>query len=513
MRSSTQLCPLALALYVSGLAMTGSISAAEPALLTVTLAINDEASGNSMPARVQLKDSSGKMHQPIQLPFWRDHFVCTGEVKLELAPGNYTMEVERGPEFLAHRSEFSVASGTPTNITVTLPRIVDLAAEGWWSGELHVHRPVADAELLMRAEDLHVAQFITWWNKQNLWSNGPPAEPLRQFDGNRFAHVLAGEDEREGGALLYFNLKQPLGITGAMRHFPSSLVYAAEARKWAGAHIDIEKPFWWDFPLWLASGLCDSVGIANNHMHRAGMYNGEAWGRPRDTNAFPSPRGNGFWSQEIYYHALNCGLRLPPSAGSASGVLPNPVGYNRVYVFTGPQLTYERWWEGLRAGRSFVSNGPLLRCRANGKLPGEVFTEAEGKKMEIEIDAILNGRDAVSAVEVIRNGKVVRSVPVTANGQRASLGTLIFNESGWFLVRAISNDPKTFRFASTAPFYIEIGKAKRISKTSAQFFLDWVKEGMARVQVPEGERKEAVLEFHRSAEKFWRDKLASANAD
>ena len=466
-----------------------------------------------MPARVHLKDSSGKVHQPKELPFWRDHFVCPGEVKLELAPGNYTMEVERGPELSAHRSEFGVASGTPTNIAVTLPRIVDLSAEGWWSGELHVHRPVGDAELLMRAEDLHVAQFITWWNKQNLWSNGPPMEPLRQFDGNRFANVLAGEDEREGGALLYFNLKQPLGITGATRHFPSSLVYATEARKWTGAHIDIEKPFWWDFPLWLASGLCDSVGIANNHMHRSGMYNGEAWGRARNTNAFPSPRGNGFWSQEIYYHALNCGLRLPPSAGSASGVLPNPVGYNRVYVFTGPQVTYEKWWEGLRAGRSFVSNGPLLRCGAKGKLPGEVFAEAAGKKLEIEIDAMLNSRDVVPAIEIIRNGKVVRSVPVTANGQRVSLGTLNFNESGWFLVRGISSDPKTFRFASTAPFYVEIGKAKRISKTSAQFFLDWVKEGMTRVQAPEGERKEAVLDFHRSAEKFWRDKLANANAD
>ena len=42
--------------------------------------------------------------------------------------------------------------------------------------------------------------------------------------------------------------------------------------------------------------------------------------------------GVGYWVQEIYYHLLNCGLRVAPSAGSASGVLPNPVGYNRVYV-------------------------------------------------------------------------------------------------------------------------------------------------------------------------------------
>jgi hypothetical protein len=73
---------------------------------------------------------------------------------------------------------------------------------------------------------------------------------------------------------------------------------------------------------------------------------------------------------------------------------------------------------------------------------------------------------------------------------------------------------KTFRFASTAPFMWEVGVSKRhISKGSAQFFLDWVKEGMGRVQLPEGERKEAVLQFHRTAEAFWRDLRSRANAE
>jgi hypothetical protein len=219
------------------------------------------------------------------------------------------------------------------------------------------------------------------------------------------------------------------------------------------------------------------------------------------------------WSQEIYYHALNCGLRLPPSAGSASGVLPNPVGYNRVYVFTGPDLTYERWWQALRAGRAFVSNGPLLRCRANGRWPGEVFTADAGQALELELDATLSGRDAVPALEIVRNGKVVRSIPAAVNGPRTSLGQLHFSESGWFLIRAISSEPRTFRFASTAPFYVHIGGRSRISRASAQFFLDWVAEAKARVALPDGTQKEEVLAFHRAAEKFWRGKLESANAD
>jgi len=54
---------------------------------------------------------------------------------------------------------------------------------------------------------------------------------------------MAGEDEREGGALLFFHLKQPLPIAGAAREYPSPMKFVAEARKHAGVWIDVEKPF------------------------------------------------------------------------------------------------------------------------------------------------------------------------------------------------------------------------------------------------------------------------------
>ena len=67
-------------------------------------------------------------------------------------------------------------------------------------------------------------------------------------------------------------------------------------------------------------------------MEREGIVDNEAGGWPRDLTLFPKPYGNGRWSQEIYYHLLNCGLRIPPTAGSGSGANNNPVGYNRLYV-------------------------------------------------------------------------------------------------------------------------------------------------------------------------------------
>src|SRR5207247_7791972 len=110
--------------------------------------------------------------------------------------------------------------------------------------------------------------------------------------------LMSGEDERGGGALLYFGLKEPLLIAGARREFPSAVEFLKEARKREPVWVDVEKPFWWDAPVWLASGLVDSVGIANNHMHRGGMLENEAWGRSRDREEYPGAPGNGLWPQD-----------------------------------------------------------------------------------------------------------------------------------------------------------------------------------------------------------------------
>lgn len=287
-----------------------------------------------------------------------------------------------------------------------------------------------------------------------------------------------------------------------------------EARAQSNVWIDVEKPFWYDAPTWVASGKVDSIGIANNHMHRSGVYPGEAWGRARDTTRLSGVRGNGFWTQEIYYHFLNTGIRLPPSAGSASGVLPNPVGYNRAYVHGDGELTYEKWFEHLRAGRVFVSNGPLLRCRANGQLPGHTFKLREGEKLTIDIEAKLDSRDPIAVVEVIQNGKLVSSACGCDWNSGDPLEKLTFDESGWFLIRALADVPDTFRFASTGPFYVEREDTpQRISKSSAQFFLDWTRERMARVKADNAAEGEEVLSYHRKAERFWKDKVDHANAE
>jgi hypothetical protein len=494
-------------------AILGLGGAARPEMGKVAVVVRER--GQAVPCRIHLHDATDKTPNVSGWPVWNDQVVCDANARLELPAREYRYEIERGPEYSAVSGELTVFTGKETTLAADLVRIADLASLGWWSGELHVHRRIEHVPLLMRAEDLHVAPVMTWWNKTNLWTRrAVPAAQLVRFDGNRFYHIMAGEDERQGGALLYFNLKEPLPIAAAQAEYPSPMRYLEAAREQArlAVHVDIEKPFWWDVPVWLASGQVDTVGIANNHMCRNKMYEDEAWGKPRDSRRLPPPLGNGYWTQEIYYHMLNCGLRIPPSAGSASGVLDNPLGYNRAYVHLDGEPTYERWFEGLRAGRTFVTNGPLLRVRAAGHFPGHVFAAQD--KLEVNLDGVLEGRDQVEAIEIIRDGRVVRRVPAAEFARSGSLGMLTFTSSGWFLVRAIALNPQTFRFASTAPWYVEVGKSiRRVSRGSAQFFLDWTDERIKRVRVAAEPQREEVLQPHRSARQYWVALVAKATAD
>jgi hypothetical protein len=270
----------------------------------------------------------------------------------------------------------------------------------------------------------------------------------------------------------------------------------------------MEKPFWWDMPAALALGRFHTIGIVNNHMQHGEMMDDEAWGKARPKEDFPSPLGNGFWTQHIYYQVLNAGYRIPPSAGSASGVLKSPVGYNRVYVYLGDKLNYGAWWEGLRAGRTMVTNGPLLDVSVEGERPGHVFQIDAGAGLNVE--AALLGAEPVSIVQVVMNGEVVaEKTPkeLVAEGRFS----LTFEKSGWFLIRALGSNPVTFRIASTSPYYVEVkGMPFKPNAEALQFFIDWINERIVKLEASPEEGKAVAIALQRQARDVFVGKLAGA---
>lgn len=478
------------------------------------ITVIDEKTKQPIACRMHLKWNNGKPRRVGRLPFWQDHFVFDGTIDLELPPGTYLFDLERGPEYHLRTGRFVLNKTGDDGQQVDLPRYVNMAEEGWWAGDLCVARQFREMDLLMRAEDLYVAQLITSSNKPiEAAKQETPADALAIFGKDRYCQTRATRDERSGGSLLLFNSDHPPAF--ADEQVASSLEWLMEARHGGDVWVDAERPFSWELPVWLAQGLIDTIGLANSQQCRSESIANEAGGKPRDLKAMPGAFGVGEWSQTIYYHVLNCGMRIPPSAGSGSGIAPNPVGYNRVYVHCGQEFSYENWCAGLRAGRVMVTNGPMLRPIVNGSyFPGHVFKAPAGETVTIDIALNLATRDKINYLEIVRNGKVEQSVRLAEWAKTGKLPLLKFDESGWFLVRAVTEQEKTYRFASTGPYYVEVGdQPRRISRNATKFFLDWTDELLAR-PAPKGQKlPPTIRQQYQSARDFWSERAGQANAD
>ncbi len=471
----------------------------------LAITVVDRQTGKPIACRMHLKNAAGKPRRAKRAPFWHDHFVFPGKILLDLPVGNYTFDLERGPEYVTRSGHFRIDNFADDTKQIDLARFVDMAADGWYSGDLYIRRRARDIPLLMEADDLHVGQVIGWWDGK---TEPLPKEPLVRFDENRFYHLMAGGHHTPGTTLLYFNLPKPL--TEADRPL---MEHVLKARENADVWIDASAPFWWDLPMLVAHGQIDSIQVAHAHLCRETVIGNEADGKPRDRRRYPGVWGNSQWSQEIYFKLLDCGLRIPPSAGSGSGVSPNPVGYNRMYVHVDGEFDYAAWWKNFRAGRVVVTNGPLIRPTVNGQLPGHVFAVEKGQELELEIGLTLSTRKPISYLELIKNGRVEHSIRFDDYAKSGKLPKLTFQESGWFLIRAVTDLPKTYRFAMTGPYYVEVDYQRRISRQAAGFFLDWVYERAKQIKASDSQQGRKELAHHRKARDFWQDLVDRANAD
>ena len=145
------------------------------------LTVIDKDTGKPVACRMHLVGpNNNKPRRVEKAPFWQDHFVFPGQILLKLPLGNYSFVIERGLEYLDQNGRFTFEAFADDSKQIELHRFVDMSAEGWWSGDLDVRRPAADIELLMSADDLHVAEVISWSNdKSQSWKRRQ--EPCQRF--------------------------------------------------------------------------------------------------------------------------------------------------------------------------------------------------------------------------------------------------------------------------------------------------------------------------------------------
>jgi hypothetical protein len=147
-----------------------------------------------------------------------------------------------------------------------------------------------------------------------------------------------------------------------------------------------------------------------------------------------------------------------------------------------------------------------------------VFRAAKGEAIELPLSIDIQSADPSLKVEIVKDGEVsgdaLRPTERLDGPAPVRLGAKVcFDRSGWFLVRAIVDNEATFRFASSAPYYVEIGESPvSIRLGSAQFFVDWVDERIKQIEagVTDAAQREQVLAPHHAARAFWAKRLAEA---
>ena len=478
------------------------------------LTVNDSQTRELTAVRMDLQDARGRSVRVPGLTRVGGQVVFDGRTVLELRTGHYTFRMEKGPEFRVREGHFQIDRGAGDNHAVEMQRFVDMAAEGWWSGDLQMHSSPRHAPVQVRAEDLRLAPLITTSNLRHKGAVSRTAGGTANAVGYDRCLTLGGVQlVTAGSEVLLFGAADGPDL---MPDAPDSVVpwaFVRRVREAEAVHFHLGACVDWDLPVWVACERPDSVGVLHAGIGPAGSADPPT-GRPRDTTLFPEPLGTGRWAQAVYYRLLEAGYRLPPAAGSGAGVQPNPPGCNRVYVHCGAEFSERTWWDGLRAGRVLITNGPLLRVLVNGQLPGHVFTASRADELELTVDVKLGTREKIRYLEIIRNGRPVHQVRLAdwaAGGGR--LPSVVFRESGWLVIRAVTDNSHTYQMASTGPFYVEFDGRPRISRQAAQFFRDWIQQRARQIRDDQPQRWAQILPVYREARDAWQQRVTEATVD
>ena len=186
----------------------------------------------------------------------------------------------------------------------------------------------------------------------------------------------------------------------------------------------------------------------------------------------------------VWYRLLNCGFRLPAGAGSDTmanyASLRGPVGLTRVYASIPKDATSTKpWFDSLKQGRTFATNGPLLGFTLGGKAIGEELKLPAGEN-KVMFTSWLRSFVPVDHLEVVCNGRVVADLKPNDDRQSADVkGTIPISQSGWCVLRASSDRPEhpvldDYVYATTSPIYVRVEGVDPKPGDDAAFFIAWI---------------------------------------
>ncbi len=462
----------------------------------LTIRVVDAATGKPIPARISVTLADGRTAAPDDVWLQVDdgfdrkdrgfevgYFHTAGTSTLTVPAGVAQIDVTHGMEYRVSRTEVKVPGGGTASQTIRLSQMMSLADSGWTSGDLHVHMNygghyLATPQTLAaqaRAEGLNLVENLIVNKEDRMPDIGYFTGKQDPVSTNDF--LLLHDQE------FHTSWWGHTGLLGLTRHIvlPGYAGYLGTP---------------------VASLYPDNAAVADQAHAQGGLmgyvHPFDSYPDPTDTttalnNELPMDVALGkvdyfevvgfsdhLITSRVWYQLLNCGFRLPAGAGTDAmtnfASLRGPVGTNRVYVQSGLPLDRARWYGALKAGKTFATNGPLLRFTLQGQGPGGQVPAGIGR---LTARITLRSLVPLDHLEVIGNGRVLATIPLT--GDRMSADTVVTVEAGdnrWFVLRAYADQAVTpvldiYPFATTSPVYVG-GRTDASCGADAGYFLRWL---------------------------------------
>lgn len=445
-----------------------------------------------------------------------------------LGTGDYTVEFTRGPEYVVQRQPLKVDASAPGEATFTLQRWIDVPKMGWYSGDHHVHAAgclhyesptegVSPQDMIRHVlgEGLNVAAILTWgpgyyFQKQFFEGKDNPLSTRDQL--MHYDVEVSGFPSSHSGHLVLLRLKdQNYPNTKVLEDWPTWNLPILQWAKAQGAVVGYAHSGWGlevqdtNFP---TKEVPKFDGIGANEYIVDVTHDAVDFISTIDT---PAP-----WELNIWYHTLNVGLRTRISGETDFPcIFGDRVGLGRSYVKVDDALSYDRWADGIRAGRSYVTDGKshLIDFRVNdsaigvgaseltiaapstvrvtakvaARLPDapaelivprgpeltrvrrDVRTVPPSDKPYWDLERARIGDTRDVAVEVIVNGQAVSRQTVTADGALHDLAVDVpIERSSWVALRILPS-------SHTNPIFVLVGgQPVRASRASAEWCLTGV---------------------------------------
>jgi hypothetical protein len=496
----------------------------EPAV-AVTLDVFDD-DGRPTMASFLIRDARGRVYPAQSRRLAPDFFFhpqiyrSSGEEVL-LAPGSYTVEYTRGPEYLTLKKTITVPKAKEKEKekghreSFKLERWAHLARMNWFSGDHHVHaagcahyeNPTEGVrpEDMMRhilGEDLDVGCVLSWgpcWYAQKAFFEGklhPLSTPeyLMRYDVE-----VSGFPSSHTGHLCLLRLKEDdYPGTTRIEEWPSWDLPVLKWGKSQGGVVGFSHSGW---GLKLPDNALPSYaippfdGIGANEYIVDVVHDAVDFISTVDT---PAP-----WELNIWYHTLNCGYRARISGETDFPcIYGERVGLGRVYVHLADgQLDFDRWCEGIKDGRSYVSDGKShlvdfrvddvavgekksertlagagtvkVSARVAARLEPELTPELEAlraRPLDVkpywDLERARIGKTRTVPLEVVVNGQPVARKEIAADGSFRDVAFDVpIERSSWVALRIYPS-------SHTNPVFVTVGgRPIRASRKSAEWCL------------------------------------------